>query len=212
MTRIEDREDDELLYDLGGTEHPTFLFLDAAGEVLGRHDPGDTSVKALEETGAKVKRSLDLRKKAEAGDAGARVDLAIVRCELGLFEFSDLQGELEGAALTPEQERAVGALKADATVSDMWQVLKKNRDEAAKSLVAEEFLALYAKGKHPARRGNRRFYWNVLAGQGVARKDPAILGAALEGLRAVAGATPSEREVQALRELEEKLKELAPAK
>jgi len=212
MTRIEDREDDELLFDLGGTEHPSFLFLDAEGGVLGRHDAGDTSVKALEETGTRVKRSLDLRKKADAGDAAARVDLAIVRCELGVLEFSDLGGELEGAQLTPEQERAVGALEADATVSDMWQVLKKNRDEAAKSMIAEEFLALYAKGKHPGRPGNRRFYWAVLAGQGVARKDAALLGAALEGLRAVAGATPSEREAKQLRELEEQLKGIATAK
>ncbi len=212
MTRIEDRGDDELLFELGGTEHPSFFFLDAAGEVLGRHDPGDTSVVALEETGAKVKRSLDLKKKADEGDAGARIDLLIARCELQVLEFSDLQGELEGASLTPEQERAMGALEADATVSDMWQVLKKNRDEAAKSMIAEEFLALYAKGKHPARPGSRRFYWTVLAGQAVAKKDAAILAAAIDGLRAVAGAKPSEREAQQLKELEEKLKEIAPGK
>ena len=212
MTRIEDRADDELLYDLDGSEHPTFLFLDAEGEVLGRHDASDTSLKAFEETGATVKRSLDLRKKADAGDAAARIDLAIARCELGVLELSDVETEVEGATLSPQQQRAVETLRADTSVSDMMQVLRKSRDEAAKNMIAEEFLALHAKGSHPARPGNRRFYWTVLAGQAVARKDPKILKDAIGGLRELAGATPSEREAQQLKELEERLKELEAAR
>ncbi len=202
MTRIEGREDDELLYDLGGSEHPSFLFLDALGTVLGRHDPADTSVKALEETGAKVMRSLDLKKKAEAGDAAARIDLAIARCDLGVIEFSDLEGELEGQTLAAEQERSVGVLRADSTVSDMMQVFRKNRDEAARNIVAEEFVALYRKGTHPGRAGNRMSYWTVLAGQAVARKHAPMLKDAIAGLRALGGADPSPREAQALKELE----------
>jgi hypothetical protein len=212
MTHIEGRGDDELLYDLGGSEHPTFLFLDAAGAVLGRHDPSDTSVKAFEETGAKVRLSLELAKKADAGDAAAKIDLSIVRCDLGVLELSDVEAAIEGATLTPEQERAVGALRADGTVSDMTAVLRKNRDEAAKNLVVEEFLGLYGRGTHPARPGNRRFYWTVLAGQAVAKKDAKMLRDAIAGLRAVAGAEPSERETQQLKELEERLKELEAAK
>lgn len=212
MTHIEDREDDELLYDLGGSEHPSFFFLDAEGQVLGRHDADNVSVKALEETGGKVRRSLELRKKADAGEAGARADLAIVECDLGVLEFSDLEGEIEGMTLTAEQERAVGTLRADSTVSDMAQVFRKNRDDAARNLVAEEFLALYRKGTHPARPGNVRFYWAVLAGQAVLKKDAPILKDAIGGLRAAAGAEPSEREAQQLKELEERLKELEAAK
>lgn len=212
MTHIEEREDDELLYDLGGSEHPSFFFLDAQGEVLGRHDPSDTSVKALEETGARVRRSLELQKKADAGDAAAKIDLRIAQCDLGVIEFSDLEGEIEGVTLAAEQERAVATLRADATVSDMMQVLRKNRDEAAKGLVAEEFLALYGKGTHPGRPGNRRFYWAVLAGQAVAKKDAPMLKDAIAGLRALAGPEPSGREAQQLTELEARLKELEAAK
>jgi len=212
MTRIEERADDVLLYDLGGSEHPSFFFLDAAGEVLGRHDPSDTSVKALEETGSRVKRSLELQKKADAGDAGARIDLRIAQCDLLVIEFSDLEGEIEGVTLTAEQERAVATLRADATVSDMMQVLRKNRDDAAKSLVAEEFLALYKRGTHPGRPGNRRFYWVVVAEQAVAKKDAPMLKDAISGLRALAGAEPAGREAQQLLELELRLKELEAAK
>jgi hypothetical protein len=212
MTRIEDRADDELLYDLGGREHPSIFFLDAEGGILARPDADDVSVKALEETAAKVVRSLDFRKKAAAGDAAAKVDLAIVQCDLGVIEFSDLEGEIEGATLTAEQERAVGTLRADATVTDMLAVLKKNRDQAAKDLAAEEFAALYRKGTHPARPLNRRFYWQVLAEHAAGAQDAAMLRVAIEQLRAAAGAEPPERLARQLKDLEAWLKKLEAAK
>lgn len=212
MTRIEDREDDELLYDLGGREHPSIFFLDAEGSVLARHDAEDPSVKALEETGGKVARSLELRKKAAAGDEAAQVDLLIVQCDLGVIEFSDLEGEVEGKTLAPEQERAIGTLRADATVSDMQAVLRKNRDQAAKDLVAEEFVALYRKGTHPGRASGRRFYWIVIAGQAVAKKDAPMLKDAIAGLRAAHGAEPPPHVAKQLEELDGKLRELEAAK
>ncbi len=212
MTRIEDREDDELLYDLGGREHPSVFFLDAEGSVIARHDAEDPSVKALEETGGKVARSLELRKKAAAGDEAAQLDLLIAQCDLGVIEFSDLEGEVEGKTLAPEQERAIGTLRADATVSDMQAVLRKNRDQAAKDLVAEEFVALYRKGTHPGRASSRRFYWIVIAGQAVAKKDAAMLKDAIAGLRAAHGAEPPPHVAKQLEELDGKLKELEAAK
>src|SRR5262245_39897843 len=102
MTHIEDREDEELLYDLGAREHPSFFFPDALGNVLARHDADDATVKAFEETGARVKRSLELRKKADAGDAAAKIDLAIAQGELGVIELSDVEAAIEGATLAPE--------------------------------------------------------------------------------------------------------------
>jgi hypothetical protein len=212
MTRIEDRADDELLYDLGGREHPSIFFLDAEGEVLARHDADDPSVTALEETGAKVKRSLELREKVLGGDEASRTDLLIVRCDLGVIEFPDLEAELEGKELTPEQERAMGTLRADATVADMEAVLRKNRDQAAKDLVAEEFVALYRKGTHPGRAANRRFYWPVIAAQAVAAKDAAMLKDAIAGMKAVHGAEPRTRVADQIAELEETLKKLEAAK
>jgi hypothetical protein len=211
MSRIEDRKDDTLLYDLGGSEHPTILFLDAQGAVLARHDTGDCSVAALEATGAKVLRSLDLARKAE-GDAGARADLAIVRCDLGVIEFSDLESEIEGLPLTAEQQKSVGVLRADATVADMMQVLRRNRDDAAKRLVAEEFVALYRAGTHPGRTGHRLPYWTVLAGQAVAAKDAAMLRDAIAGLRAIHGPEPSPRAAAQLAEMEKRLQEIEAAK
>ncbi|MCK6459101.1 MAG: hypothetical protein L6Q95_04320 [Planctomycetes bacterium] len=212
MTRIEDREDDDLLYDLGGREHPSVFFLDAAGDVLARHDADDCSVKALEETGGKVARSLELRRKADAGDEAARIDLAIVRCDLGVIELPDLESEIDGKTLSPGQEQAVGTLRADATVSDMQAVLAKNRDQAARDLVAEEFVALYRKGTHPGRAAGRRLYWAVLAGQAVARKDAAMLKDAVAGLKAVHGAEPPGKAAEEIAELEAKLRELEAAK
>jgi hypothetical protein len=212
MTHIEDREDDELLYDLDAREHPSFFFLDAQGEVLARHDADDVTVKAFEETGARVKRSLELRKKADAGDAAAKIDLAIARGGLQVIELSDVESAIEGQTLSPEQERAVAVLRADATASDMIQVLKKNRDEAAMKMVAEEFLALYRKGAHPTRFMNRRLYWSVISGQAVEKKDAAMLKDAIGAIRAIAGAEPGPREAQMLTELEDRLKELEAAK
>lgn len=212
MTHIEEREDDELLYDLGGREHPSMFFLDAQGEVLARHDAEDPSAKALAATGEKVMRSLELKKKADGGDPGAKVDLAIVRCELGVIELSDLEGELEGVTLTPEQERAVDILRADGTVSDMMLVLKKNRDQAAQDLAAEEFVALYRKGTHPARAANRLLYWRILADHAADAKDASMLKHSIAGLRDAAGAQPSQRTLGRIRELEDQLKALEASK
>jgi len=212
MTHIEDRADDALLYDVGGSEHPSIFFLDAAGEVLARHDMTDVTVKALEETGAKVGRSLELKKKADAGDAAAKTDLAIVRCDLGVIEFSDLEGEIEGATLTAEQERAVGTLRADSTVRDMLLMLASNRDDAARKMVAEEFVGLYRKGTHPARIANRQQYWRILADEAVATKDAAMLKDAIAGLRAACAAAPSPRVAERLKELDERLRELEAPK
>ncbi|HEX5137177.1 MAG TPA: hypothetical protein VFY93_09405 [Planctomycetota bacterium] len=212
MTRIEDRKDDELLYDLGGREHPSIFFLDAEGEVLARHDADDPSVRALEETGAKVARLLDLRKKAASGDEAAKLDLLIVQCDLGVIEFPDLETEIEGKELSAEQQRAVGALRADAAVSDMGLVLAKNRDQAARDMAAEEFAGLYEKGTHPVRAANRRIYWGVLADHAAAAKDAPMLKDALAGLRAALGDEPPQRALDRLRELEARLKELEAAK
>jgi hypothetical protein len=208
MTRIEDRADDTLLYDLGGREHPTILFLDAQGEVLGRHDTADCSVPALEATGAKVRRSVELAAKAEAGDAAARIDLAILKCDLGLIELYELEGAIEeaGTALTPEQERAVDVLRADTAVAEMVEVLKKHRDEAALAQAAEEFLPFYKRGAHPSKGANRHAYWSVLAEHASRAKDAAVLKDALAGLRAAG--VPEER----LKELDARLKELEAAK
>jgi hypothetical protein len=169
-------------------------------------------VRALEETGALVKRSLELRKKAAAGDAASKIDLAIVQGELQVIELSDVEAAIEGQALSPEQERALATLRADATASDMRQVLGKNRDDAARKMAADAFLELYAKGAHPARLANRRVYWAVIAGQAVQGKDAAMLKAAIDGLRAVAGAEPAPREAQKLKELEEVLRQLEAGK
>jgi hypothetical protein len=208
MTRIEERTDDTLLYDLGGREHPTMLFLDAEGGILGWHDTADCTVPALEATAAKVRRSLELAAKAEAGDAAARIDLAIVRCDLGVSELFELESALEegGLALTPEQEHAVEVLRADAAVADTIEVLRKHRDAETRAQAAEEFLAFYRKGTHPAKAGNAHAYWSILADHAVAAQDAAVLRDALAGLRA-AGAPGAK-----LEELAAKLKELEAAR
>jgi hypothetical protein len=119
---------------------------------------------------------------------------------------------ISGATLTAEQERAVGTLRADATVTDMLAVLKKNRDEAAMNLVAEEFVALYRKGTHPGRAVNRRSYWPVIAGQAVAATDATMLKDAVAGLKEVHGAEPPPNAAARIAELEALLKELEAAK
>jgi hypothetical protein len=212
MTRIEDRKDDELLYDLGGREHPSIFFLDAQGEVLARPDADDPSVKALEETGAKVARFLELRKKAAAGDEAAKLDALIAQCDLGVIEFSDLESEIGGKYLSAEQTRAVGTLRADSAVSDMSQVLRENRDQAARDMAAEEFVELFRKGTHPARLGNRRLYWQVLADHAAAAKDAAMLKDAIAWLRGTLGDEPPPKALGRIQDLEAKLKELEAAR
>lgn len=106
----------------------------------------------------------------------------------------------------------MGTLRADAKIADVMLVLRKNRDEAAKTMAAEECLALYKQGTHPARLPNRRLYWAVIAGQAVAKKDAAMLRDAIQATRAILGPEPNEREARMLEDLEARLKEIEPAK
>ena len=104
-TRIEGRKDEDLLFDKGGNSFPSFLFLDAEGEVLARLRP-PFEVKAFADAHRRVREYQALATAAKPDDRAAQIDLALLRCGLGQIAFDQLEEAL--------RERLAAAIRAAA--------------------------------------------------------------------------------------------------
>ena len=202
-TRIEGRKDDELLSDLGGNSFPWIVFLDAEGEIVGRH-AGSHTVEAFSRTDRNVRRYLDLRKKAAAGDATVELDKAILECTLGLTEFYELEEAVEGRKLSADQQKAVELCRVNAAVAEGLQLARAGSVDDA----VEEFVEIYRKGVYPTQ--NTAGFWYRLALHASKQGDAALLEASIAGIRKAFG-PGDERMDKILAVLESKLAELKGA-
>jgi hypothetical protein len=204
-TRIEGRKHDELMFDLGGTGFPWIVYLNRKGEVVGKLGE-DRSVKGFAETAAKVARWLALEPKAQAGDAAARTDVALLRCAVGVLDFDELEEQLEGVELTPAQARQVKLLRVNATVGETVTVLRQSGfSEDARESALEEFLAIYGAGTHPT--SNRWWYWDLLRRHAIAERDARLLEGCLGGFREMFKGSEDPRVKPFLEKLEQQLAE-----
>jgi hypothetical protein len=182
-TRIEDRKDEDLLFDKGGNSFPSFLVLDAEGEVLARLGP-PYSVKAFADGIRRVREYLALAAAAKPDDRAAQIDLAILRCDLGQIPYDDLEMALEPLGeRTEAQEKARKAQKANAAVEEMRELLARSKDAATRPMVAEEFLALHEEGSWPSSRESAKLFWVVLAEHALANEDAELLRRCVDGIR-----------------------------
>lgn len=202
-TRIEGRKDDELLSDLGGRSFPWIVFLDAEGEIVGRH-AGSPTVEAFAHTAAHVRRYLDLKKKAAAGDATVKLDLAILECTLGLTEFYELEETVEGQKLNADQAKAVELCRVNAAVDEGLQLARAGSVDDA----VEEFVEIFKKGVLPTQ--NTAGFWYRLALHASKQGDAALLEASIAGLRKAFG--PHDKRLEKwLADFETRLAELKGA-
>lgn len=174
-TRIEEREHEDLLFDKGGSEFPSFLVLDAEGEVLARLR-APFRVKAFEDVVRRVRDYLARAAAAKPDDLAAQIDLAILRCDLGQIGYDELEEALEPLGeRTEAQEAALRAQRANAAVEEMRLLLQRSREEGTRSMVAEEFFALYEDGAFPSAPDSRKLYWVLLAEHALGQEDADLL-------------------------------------
>ncbi len=169
-----------MLSDLGGRSFPWIVFLDAEGEIVGRH-AGSQTVEAFSRTAGNVRRCLDLRKKAAAGDASVKLDIAILECTLGLTEFYELEEAVEGRELTAEQKKAVELCGVNAAVAEGAQLARAGGLEDVKG----EFAEIYKKGVLPTQ--NTFDFWAVLIQHAAAKGDAALLEESIRNLKEIFG-------------------------
>jgi hypothetical protein len=170
-TRIKGRKEDGLHGEKGGRRFPYIVFLDEEGEVLAV--PGDRTIAGFERTLKEdVRRFLDLRASARSGDPAARIDFALLECDLGRISLTDLQQRLEGKSLSDAQRAVLAEVEAGALIAEV----AKSRDRAA----AQKVAGAWARGQMP--RGNERRieFLEIVLQCGLDEGDPDLAQKALD--------------------------------
>jgi len=159
--------------------------MDSDGTVLAVQ-PGfrrtvDGFAKTLHET---VLRYVDLRAKAEAGDAAAQIDFAMLKCDLGQMEFEALQKEIAGKTLTDEQKRVLKSVEAGATLTAAKKAIDQGRgNKEAFRAAAQGLVDALQKDLVPEAAERRQEFFSILFNYGMLEKDPDLAEKALAGIR-----------------------------
>lgn len=131
-------------------------------------------------------RYLALRKKAAAGDASVKVDLAVAGVEIGKLPLEALDRAVAGVTLTPEQAKTVAQARANATCERLVARMQGRYVHEEQMRIRAALLELYRAGTHPTS-DSAGTYWWVVAQQGRETGDVAMMKAGRRGLRAAPG-------------------------
>lgn len=179
-TRIEDRKNDELLYDYEENSFPSFLVLGADGTLLARHRELPT-LEEFQITVKKVQRGIELSKSDKKSD---KIDLLLLQCELNRIDAVDLEEKLEPLGpLSEEQKKVLAALAADAEVADMIPLIQRNRYRSESLAdVGETFAEHLSRGAVPLGRWTGVHFWLGLGYHALDKGDKELLDRAIREL------------------------------
>jgi len=191
-THIKGRKNDDLLLKKAGdARFPTIMILDSTGDPLltitraaastwGRAGmPVSVHVRKLEA----CERYIALAKRAAAGDASVKVDLAVAGVRIGKLGVEELDEAVAGVTLTPEQARVVTQARADATCERLVARMRGRYIPAEQKRIADALLELYRAGTHP-NSDSAATYWWVVARRGQETGDVAMIEAGRKGIQA----------------------------
>jgi len=181
-TQIDDRKNDDLLYDFEEDSFPACLVLGHDGAVLARHR-GWAKLEAFRTTLKKVAKAAELAQKAKAGDKVAAIDYLLLRCELHAIDLADLEELLEGKPLTGAQKKRFASLGADAEVADMLPVIQRARYSRDAFVDAGEmFWDHLEKGGVPLELSNRGVFWLAMGYYAAANGKQELFDRSLKAL------------------------------
>ena len=194
-----------LLAQKGGQGWPSVFFLDPDGNVLARHS-GPLTVEGFDATGAKPRAFLDLKVKAEKGDARAKIEFVLARLELGQLKPGEAEDKIRetGGSPSAEQEKRLGELVANAEVE---AILRPVKSEEAKNAAAKKCYERRKAGKPaPTVEPWQGAYWNLVLEVAETAKDVEVFEESLKILKEKYSALPDAQKY--LREKEASLKKL----
>lgn len=178
MTKIEGRKDDNLLLDKGGQGFPHIAFMDEEGGIIVVQD--DRSVAGFQKTfQERVQRFLDLRAKAQSGNAAAQVDFALLEGDLGRIPFADVQKRLEGKTLSDAQKTTL----ADVELGSLIGEVSKAQDEQSGRAAMKKVADAYAAGRVPAAGERRMQFFGIVLQHGLLEEDPDLAQKALDAVK-----------------------------
>ncbi len=211
-SHVEGRKDDNLLAEKGGRGFPYIVFMDDAGNVLAKQPDTERTVEGFRKTLAgSVQRFLDLRAKAQAGDAAAQIEFALLEGDMGTIPFEEVQKRLEGKKLSDAQKAQLGELEMGAMIAAVGKAEGEDASRAAMKKVADA----YAAGRMPAAKERQYEFLNILLTYGMAEEDPDLAQKALDALKPVLRemmGTGNKRLEDQISALEDKIADLRAAK
>ncbi len=201
-TRISERKHEDLLIEKGGRGTPYLAIMDAEGKVLGKplwpFDP-----QGLAATVEAVKRWQAL---AASTDDAARIDAALLGCELGQVPFDEL--EIDEETLSESQRRWYGQLMVDSDVASLQESFGRAQTPEKAAVLLRDLAAMHDEGSVPSTPELKYFFWQVLGQKAVKEGDRGTLAAAIEDLKKTPGlsemAAAFEKQLAALPAKDEK--------
>jgi len=186
-TQIQGEKYGDLLSEKGGNGFPYLVFMDQNGDVLAVHE-GKREVDAFSETAKKAQEYVDLKKKADAGDKKAIVEVVFRELRGGRMKLDVADKKLAGIELSDDQKKELEQLRADVEVGDILHAVKTNADvpDAGKKFAERK------KAGKPAPSNEQfvQYYWQFIMTYAEQEKDPALYEDALKALKEKFGKNP----------------------
>jgi len=191
-TRIDGRKNDDLMSKKGGPGFPTFMFLDPKGGVLAMR-AGGIGLEQMGQLAEKAQKRragfLEVKKKAEAGDAAAMIRLDVWRLELGHIGLDEFRKSYPDFSKLDEDSRRTvmeqwGNSAFREAMAKLSSIVGRDRSKIPEGAKAAAPMLLEAAraGAVPGDDRNRmNFYW-VLGTGGKELGDAEMLKLAIEGL------------------------------
>lgn len=180
-TRIGERKHEDLLIEKGGRGTPYLAIMDAEGSVLGKplwpFEP-----QGLAATVEAVKRWQTL---AASEDASAKIDAALLGCELGQVAFDEL--EIDEEALSDAQRLWYGRLMVDSEVASLQESFGRAQTPEKVAVLLRDLAAMHDEGSVPSTPELKYFFWQVLGQKAVKEGDRATLEAAIADTKKTPG-------------------------
>lgn len=152
--------------------------MDDEGAVLAVQ--GDRSVAGFEKTlNGKVKRFLDVRAKAQAGDPVAQIDLTLLEGDLGRIPLEEVQKRLAGKTLSDTQKVMLGDVELGALIAD----LQKAKDEATAKAGMKKIADAFAEGRVPSGDEKKQQFLQIVLGYAVSEEDADLAQKAFDPLK-----------------------------
>ena len=145
-SRIEGAKHANLLSEKGGRGFPHIVFMDENGDVLAKHS-GPRTADGFMASQEKVTAYLELKAKAESGDASAKFDFLMARIGLGNVTLAEVKKETADMELDEAQKAKLAAVMVDFEVNEIGSKVR-SRDQAVKAGAA--FAAMLKEGRIPS--------------------------------------------------------------
>jgi hypothetical protein len=177
----------KLLSEKGGTGFPYLVFMDSDGNVLAKHE-GQRGTAEFDKTfEEKVKAFLELKKKAEGGDAPAKLELFEKQLALRHFKADEARKKMaELGELPADKKDKFNAQILSIEIADVFATV--TRDKATRIAAGKKLVEFKKAGRIPSGEREVQSFWILIMDHAEAEKDAALFEEALKAMRDKFGA------------------------